>query len=171
MKEDEKIGVEINGSQHYNSYGEINDKTLEKQEYFEKRGWKIIQVYYKDCYNIDIKKFSDILELPIKDKKYIKEDIISIHSNKERKERQKEEKLLERLNIKNNIYEQNKKIVDDLIYNSNIDFTKKGWSKNALKYIKTKNSKWNSGIFRIIRKYRPDFLKQDIVWKRKGSIY
>ena len=54
---DEKIAIEINGSQHYDTNGNLNKSTLDKQKFFEDHGWKIIQIYYKWCYGVlDINK-------------------------------------------------------------------------------------------------------------------
>ena len=166
-----KIGIEINGSQHYKSNGELNDITLVKQHYFEDRGWKIIQIYYKDCYNATVERFEDIFKLPIRDTKYIESDILSIRKRKEASDKQKFE-LKEAKRKQQEIVEtQNKQIVYDLVNNSGIDFTHSGWSQKAQEFVYAKNHKWKNGIFRIIRRYYPEFLKQDNVWKRKGSNY
>ena len=103
-----------------------------------------------------------MFEVPIDNEKY--RDFIT---KKELKRKQKEDKLLEK--IKND--EKNKTIIFNLINNSGIDFSKQGWSKKAQEYIKQYNRNWNNGVFRIIKRYYPDFLKQDNVWKRKGTIY
>lgn len=164
---DIKIGIEINGSQHYNSDGELNEKTLEKQKFFEERGWKLFQIYYKDCYSIDIKNFSDILILSPRNKQYIKSDFDIREKIRKEKEKVIQDKILKKIEKE----ECNKKYIELLINNSGIDFSKSGWSRKAQEYIKKYNPEWNSGVFRIIRRYCPEFLKQDNVWKRKGSIF
>lgn len=167
----EKIGIEINGSQHYTINGELNDKTLEKQKYFEERGWKIFQIYYKQCYTINIDNFSDILSLNIYDKSYIQEDFDLRYKNKAKKEVERKKYLDQREKEKLQKDEIQYSIIKNLIENSGIDFSKSGWSRKAQEYIKKYNPEWNSGVFRIIRRYCPEFLKQDNVWKRKGSIF
>lgn len=167
----EKIGIEINGSQHYTTNGELNDKTLEKQKYFEEHGWKIFQIYYKQCYNINIEDFSDILSLDIYDKSYIQEDFDVRRKNKVKKELERKKYLEQREKEKLQKEEIQYSIIKNLIENSGIDFSKSGWSRKAQEYIKKYNPEWNSGVFRIIRRYCPEFLKQDNVWKRKGSIF
>lgn len=167
----EKIGIEINGSQHYTTTGELNEKTIEKQKYFEERGWKIFQVYYKQCYNININNFSDILALDIYDKSYIQKDFDLRYKNKVKKELERKKYLEQREKEKLQKEEIQYSIIKNLIENSGIDFSKSGWSRKAQEYIKKYNPEWNSGVFRIIRKYCPEFLKQDNVWKRKGSIF
>jgi very-short-patch-repair endonuclease len=167
----EKIGIEINGSQHYTTTGELNEKTIEKQKYFEEQGWKIFQVYYKQCYNININNFSDILTLDIYDKSYIQKDFDLRYKNKVKKELERKKYLEQREKEKLQKEEIQYSIIKNLIENSGIDFSKSGWSRKAQEYIKKYNPEWNSGVFRIIRKYCPEFLKQNNVWKRKGSIF
>ena len=57
----------------------------------------------------------------------------------------------------------------NLINNSGIDFSKSGWSTQATKYLKERGELWNKLIFKCIRKYYPEFLQREDVWKRKGS--
>lgn len=161
---DEKIAIEINGSQHYNN-GDLNDYTLNKQYFFEERGWKIIQIYYKWCYGVisNNKCISSIFDLPIHNKNYVKECFTREYRNK-----MKREEKIKQKEYKNKL---RKQIIYNLITNSNIDFSNRGWSSKAKKYLEERNELWNKGIFRCIRKYYPDFLKQDNVWKRKGSMY
>lgn len=172
---DTKIGIEINGTQHYNSDGSLNDGTIEKQKFFEDKGWKIIQIYYKDAIKESPSCLTEILKLPIRDKQYIKEDFdthIKIKNEKNKRkqiiqENKQKEKLI-KLEEKTN---KERQIIQNLIENSGIDFSKSTWSKQAIEYLKSRNELWNKMIFRCIRKYYPEFLKQDNVWKRKGSKY
>lgn len=166
---DEKIGIEINGSQHYTSSGELTKETLEKQKFFEDRGWKIIQVYYKDAIKEKPLCLNDILKLPIRDKEYIKEEFDTLEKLKKDKILKKEEVIKERALKHEQKEQKEKEIIINLIENSGIDFSKSGWSAKAKQYLKERNELWNVGIFRCIRKYVPEFLKREDVWKRKGS--
>ena len=167
----EKIGIEINGSQHYRTNGELNEKTLEKQKYFEERGWKIFQIYYKQCYNININDFSDILALDIYDKLYVQEDFDVRHKNKVKKELERKKYLEQREKEKLQKEEIHCSIIKNLIENSGIDFSKTCWSKKAKEYLIERNELFDTQIFRSIKKYFPEFLKRNDVWKRKGSIF
>ena len=167
----EKIGIEINGSQHYTVNGELNDKTLEKQKYFEERGWKIFQIYYKQCYTINIDEFSDILALNIHGKSYIQEDFDIRYKNKAKKEVERKKYLEQREKEKLQKEEIQYYIIKNLIENSGIDFSKRCWSKNAKEYLIERNELFDKQIFRSIKKYFPEFLKRNDVWKRKGSIF
>lgn len=168
---DEKIGIEINGTQHYDEDGNLNKSTLDKQVFFEERGWKIIQIYYKDVYKENPKCLEDLLKLPIRDKKYIKEDFYTLTTAKNKKAIEKQNKLKEKILKAEEKENREKEIIRNLIYNSGIDFSKSTWSKQSIEYLKSRNELWNKGIFRCIRKYFPEFLQRDDVWKRKGSMY
>lgn len=166
---DEKIAIEINGSQHYDENGELNEYTLNKQKFFEERGWKIIQIYYKWCYGIleKNKQITNIFDLPIHNKNYVKE----IYTRKYIKDQYKKQQILEKQQQEENKHNYRKEILYNMLYHSNINFTKSGWNKECIKYLKSINYPYTNHLFRQIRKYFPEFLKQDNVWKRKGSIY
>ena len=68
---DEKIAIEVNGNQHYNKDGSLSKYYQKRHNLFEERGWKIFEIHYTKCYNININDFEDILKLPIYDKDYV----------------------------------------------------------------------------------------------------
>jgi very-short-patch-repair endonuclease len=164
---DEKIGIEINGSQHYDKDGNLNEASINKQKFFEDKGWKIIQIYYRWCYGVlyNNEKINSIFDLPIHNKNYVKE--IYKRSYQKQQEKIKQKIIKDKKNQE--IEEQRKQIIYNLINNSGIDFTKSGWSKKATEYLLNRNEMFNKGIFRIIRKYYPEFLQREDVWKRNGS--
>ena len=163
---DEKFAIEVNGNQHYNKDGSLSNYYQKRHNLFIKRGWKIFEIHYSKCYNIQIDDFQDILNLPIYDKDYVGK----YFSKKELKEKQKLEIKLQKQKEKQKVEEQHKQIIYNLINNSGIDFTKSGWSKKCIEYLLNRNEMFNKGIFRMIRKYYPEFLQKEDVWKRKGSI-
>ena len=162
---DEKIAIEINGNQHYNSDGSLSKYYSKRHQLLEQRGWKIIEIHYSKCYNIQINDFQDILNLPIYDKDYVGK----YFSKKELKLQKIEKENKEKIEQKQQIEENHKQIIFNLINNSRIDFSKSGWSTQATKYLKERGELWNKLIFRCIRKYYPEFLQREDVWKRKGS--
>lgn len=84
---DEKIAIEVNGNQHYNKDGSLSEYYQKRHDLFVERGWKVFEIHYSKCYNIDINDFTDILNLPIYDKNYVGK----YFSKKEKqKEKQKE---------------------------------------------------------------------------------
>lgn len=160
---DEKIAIEVNGNQHYNKDGSLRKYYQKRHKLFEERGWKIFEIHYSKCYNIQINDFQDILNLPIFDKNYVGK----YFSKKEIKQQKKLEQKQLKNKQKQEIDEQHKKIIYNLIHNSGIDFTKSGWSTKAYNYLLERNELWNKGILRCIRKYYPEFLQQNNVWIRK----
>lgn len=167
---DEKIGIEVNGNQHYKNDGSLRPYYKQRHDFLKERGWQIFEIHYTKCYNIDIKNFEDILKLPIYDKEYVgkyfskHEMIIQRKNQQEAIKKQKQE-------FKKQRDEERKIILKNLFENSNIDFSKSKWSSKALKYLQSRNECWDVKIFNCIKKYCPEFLKKDTVWKRKGSIY
>ena len=160
---DEKIGIEVNGNQHYNNDGSLKPYYKHRHDILEERGWQIFEVHYTKCYSINVKSFEDILKLPIYDKDYFGK-YFSKHELSVQKKRNSEE-------LKKQKDEKRKTILKNLFENSNIDFSKRKWSSQALKYLQSRNECWDVKIFSCIKKYYPDFLKRNDVWKRKGSIY
>ena len=45
-----KIGIEVNGNQHYNSNGELKEYYRIRNEHFVNLGWKIIEIHYSKVY-------------------------------------------------------------------------------------------------------------------------
>jgi very-short-patch-repair endonuclease len=56
----EKIGIEINGNQHYQSNGQLKKYYQERHDILEGFGWKIFEIPYLMVWNEDFK--SDILK-------------------------------------------------------------------------------------------------------------
>lgn len=167
---DEMIGIEVNGNQHYDDDGNLREYYQTRHNLFEERGWKLFEIHYSKCYNIKIDDFSDILSLPIYDKNYVGEYM----SKKRRLESEKEKKKIieeERNRNRENKYITRKDIIRRMLYESGIDFTHSGWNKKCRKYLEDRGELFDVKIFDVIRKYYPEFLKRDDVWKRKGSIY
>lgn len=118
---DLKVGIEINGDQHYNRDGSLAEYYQIRHNRLEEAGWKIFEILHTKCYTL--KTFEEILALDIYDKDYvgkyfsIKEQRLikkqAQLAKKQLKEQQKQELVTKRIN---------------LILNSNIDFTKFGWS-------------------------------------------
>ena len=166
---DEKIAIEINGSQHYNEYGELNEYTLNKQKFFEERGWKIIQIYYKWCYGVisNNEQINSIFDLPIHNKSYVKD----IYTIKYQKKLEKEKQYQIKMENNNEIDKFRKNILYKMLYESSIDFSKSGWNKQCIIFLQENNYPYITNIFRQIKHFFPEFLKDASVWKRKGSIY
>lgn len=164
---DEKIAIEINGNQHYNSDGSLSEYYSKRHKLLEQRGWKIIEIHYTKCYNIKIEEFQDILNLPIYDKDYVGK----YFSKKELKLQKLEKENKEKFEQKQELQEKRKQIIYNLINNSGINFNKSGWSSQSYKYLEDRGELWSKHVFNNIKKYYPEFLQREDVWKRKGSKY
>lgn len=64
----------------------------------------------------------------------------------------------------------NRNILINAISNSNIDFSKSGWSGKLYKYLKDRNELIDKCLYRCIKRYYPEFLQSENIWKRKGTI-
>lgn len=50
---DKKIGIEINGNQHYETNGKLKKYYQERKNIIEKGGWKLYDIYYTKVYDDD----------------------------------------------------------------------------------------------------------------------
>jgi len=67
---DKKIGIEVNGNQHYNPDGSLKPRYQERHNLIKQEGWKLYEVYFKICYkDEEINKILDeILNSPVTEK-------------------------------------------------------------------------------------------------------
>lgn len=49
-----KIGIEVNGEQHYKRTGELKDYYQARHDLIESLGWTLIELHYSECYNEDV---------------------------------------------------------------------------------------------------------------------
>ena len=166
---DEKIGIEINGNQHYNKDGTLTEYYQNRHNILSERGWQIFEIHYSKCYNIDLHNFEDILKLDIYDKDYVGR----YFSNKELRKKKKEE---HKKHIEENkkIYRQKRKeydnylmsIIKDMLENSGIDFTSFGWVGKAKEYLLNKDPNFPKKTSSVITRYFPNFYNDYNAFKR-----
>ena len=104
---DLKVGIEVNGDQHYNRDGSLAEYYQVRHNRLEEAGWKIFEILHTKCYTL--KTFEEILALDIYDKDYvgkyfsIKEQRLikkqAQLAKKQLKEQQKQELLDKRINL------------------------------------------------------------------------
>jgi very-short-patch-repair endonuclease len=145
---DKKIGIEVNGTQHYNS-----DKTLKKyyqdrKNLIEEQGWVIFDVHYKKVF--DEKFISSFIDKIKEDYNlqevdysfYIKGiSITRVHGTRDDYNKF-------RVNSSND--RQKDKI--ELVHNSNINFEKFGWTKEVSELIGLRTQK----VSHWMKKYLPE---------------
>jgi len=142
--------LEVNGNQHYNSDGSLSDYYKERHEYLLMKGFNVIEIHYSKVYNKEeifsiiqnVKEQSIILPFRMKEK------IMPKYGTKE--------KYLDARRV----LAEEKEIEDiEKVRNSDIDFTKYGWSTQVALLI-------NKGkISNYMKKYLPDIY--EIAFKRK----
>lgn len=164
---DIKIGIEVNGNQHYNNDGTLREYYQKRHDIFISRGWSIYEIHYSKCYNIDLKDFQDILNLDVYDKNYVEEFFINAKNEKLKKETEKEKtrvenrkRLLEKREEKYRYY---KECFYDLKNNSGINFSIYGWTVKSKQYIFEKfNISVAGNISRMIKRYCPEFFDNSV---------
>jgi very-short-patch-repair endonuclease len=124
-----KVGIEINGMQHYNSDGSLKPYYQERHDLISLAGWKLIEVFYTECFSDEkISKFLDF-EIP-KDEEgvlqYIRDKIAASKNKPITRERGVTRKMAgdaEWINKK------------DEIFKYGIDFNKFGWCAKVSKIL------------------------------------
>lgn len=48
---DKKIGIEVNGNQHYSAIGKLSDYYQQRHDLIEAEGWLLYELHYSQCFN------------------------------------------------------------------------------------------------------------------------
>ena len=156
---DERIGIEVNGNQHYNRDGTLKSYYQERHDYFTANGWGLIEIHYSSVYSLDVGK---ILEFDYKEKDYIE----YIKSTKNKKNKKYKKSIL-----KEEVKSRRKEKLDNIeklklkIISSDIDFTKWGWSKKVADLIGILPQKAKGWV----EKWMPDFYEEKCYKKKKTN--
>ena len=168
---DIKVGIEINGNQHYNDDFTLKEYYQKRHNIFEERGWKLFEIYYKHVYSLNIDTFLNNNSLDVYDKEYLDYIIqrTGQHQKQISKAKQKKiEKSIEFYKKKQELKELNKNILIDLKENSNIDFTKFGWVEKAKDYVLQKHHKSWKNLRKAILFYYPEFFDDTVYMRDKN---
>jgi very-short-patch-repair endonuclease len=160
---DKKIGLEINGNQHYNSDGALKPYYIEKHLLIEQDGWKIFEIHYsliyrtgfiesiieelKTEYHLEQIDYSDFI---IRKKHRINKYGTKKDYNQFIKERS------DRMNMKR----------VEIILKSTIDFTKLGWVKEVANLLQIKSQKVN----KLMKKYALTFYNEKCYKRQQRTI-
>lgn len=155
---DIKIGIEVNGNQHYNRDGSLKEYYQLRHNKLEEAGWTIYEIHYTLCYNI--KNFEDILSLDIYNKNYVGE-----YFSKKELKKEKIKKIKQINEQKNQL--KIKQIEDRklLILNSGINFTKLGWVEQVANLLNISHKNTVSWI----KKHMPEFYSNCFVRKSPNN--
>lgn len=141
-----KIGIEVNGNQHYNRDGSLKPYYQQRHDLIQAEGWRLIQVHYTECFSDEgISKFLNF-EIPRDDS-----GVVLYFKNK----KIKAPALPPGQKIRNKTDEKWEPIKHK-IFNHGIDFSKFGWVTKVAEVLKIppqKVSKW------MIR-YHPEFYEK-----------
>jgi len=151
---DRHIIIEVNGNQHYNKDGTLQEYYQNRHNYIKSLGWVVIEIHYSLVYNLDL-VFSLI------EKENVKSCNLPFF-RKEKKHFKKYKNQKDYHDTRKYSWEKNNlKYVNDVI-NSDIDFSKFGWVNKVALIINQKPPKVNMWMKRIM----PDFYEKNCFKKR-----
>ena len=146
---DIKLGIEVNGNQHYDSSGNLKEYYKLRHDEIEASGWTLIELHYSSCYNIElINKIIDIKFQPDYTEYFKIAEERKIRKIK-RTKKEIGESVRNKTDLKWNPYK-------NLILTSNIDFTKFGWVSKVSEILSIKPQKVNGWM----KRYLPHFYEE-----------
>jgi very-short-patch-repair endonuclease len=154
---DIKLGVEINGNQHYERDGSLKPYYQDRHDLIEAAGWKLIELHYSYCFNEELLDKIFILKDQPDYTQYFEDKRIREEKNKPKYGSR--QKFQEANSIK---YKEKWEPFVEKILNSDIDFSKYGWVEKVSKILDIKTQKVNGWM----KKFLPDFYN-DKCFKRK----
>lgn len=137
---DKKIGIEVNGNQHYHRDGTFKEYYQDRNKELELNHWKIFNIHYSKIY--DDKFICDFIQKIKQDYSlddvdysfYIKSPKMIVRKYGTRKDYN---------NAKNAMYAKDSEPLIKMVLDSDTDFSKFGWVKNVAKIIGKKEQKVN----------------------------
>lgn len=153
-----KTGIEINGNQHYDSSGKLKPYYQERHDLIEGAGWKLIEVHYSQCFNVEsISNFLDF-DIPYDDSGIIE----SYFEQKRIRDSLRVQATLPRGQKVKLKTQQKWEAIKDEIFNHSIDFSKYGWATKVAKILNISPQKINGWM----KHYHPNFFEKNC-FKRK----
>lgn len=143
---DLKIGIEVNGNQHYDQNGNLLDYYQNRHDLITESGWKLYEIHYTSCFR------------PAKLMEDIKLGKQRDYTEYFRKKIEKVKIPIKQQNLMKNLP------ITEKIESSDIDFSKFGWVKEAAKIIGISDQKVGSWMHRNM----PEFY-ENRCFKRKSK--
>jgi len=153
-----KIGIEINGNQHYNNDGTLTQYYQERHDFIENLGWKLIEVHYSRCFSEE--NIKSILNFNIPHDSNLQIDIIKSFINKKKPKSRNRKQYSEDVKSKTDSKWEE---IKDSIFDIDIEFDKFGWVKKLATYLGISSQKVNSWM----KRYHFDFYQAQC-FKRKS---
>ena len=161
-----RIGIEINGNQHYDKDGLLTKYYKFRHDTIEQAGWKLYEIHYSNCFDFNNSFYSSLLALDILDDDYT--DFIKQYKSKKDIKLQKQiEHKKEIANKKRLIFDSKRNQIIYAINNCKINFAKYGWSEKLKKYLIEHNLFYTNNILKMLKTYYPEFLQDNDVFIRK----
>lgn len=152
---DTKLGIEVNGNQHYDRDGSLRKYYKDRHDLITAAGWKLIELHYSSCYD------ESLLDLIIN----VGEQPDYSEYFKLREDRINAKRTLPR-GEKNRIKTDEKwEPFKSVVENSNIDFGKFGWVSEVATLLNIKPQKVNGWM----KRYLPD-IYENKCFKRKAGV-
>ena len=124
---DKKIGIEINGNQHYNNDGTLKKYYQDRHDLITSEGWELYEYHFSIAYNSNL---DDLINM-LKNKHSLSKFDYTFYIKQKKLRRSREDYF--KIKNKNRDIEQQKYI--PLIMNSNINFSKFGWVGKVAKIL------------------------------------
>lgn len=163
-----KVGIEINGNQHYTKDGQLVDYYKRREFYLTSIGWKIYQIHYSLVYN---KNIIDTIIIDILNKidkidysSYVFKSQINYCTKCGKKlKRDSSSELCQKCNktLKDQLKIEKRK---QIVLSSNIDFSKFGWMNKLSKLFEISPQK----ISGWMKKYMPEYYKEKCFIKKQN---
>jgi hypothetical protein len=154
-----KLGIEINGNQHYDRAGKLKTYYQNRHNLIEQAGWRLIEVHYSQCFSQDaIAQFLNF-DIPF-DNSGIVESYFEAKQIRDNKKKNftlpRGQKIKEQTRIK---WESRK---NEIFYH-NMDFSVYGWVSKVAVVLGISSQKINGWM----KTYHPEFFENQC-FKRKG---
>jgi len=153
---DIKLGIEINGNQHYANDGKLNEYYQIRHDIITAAGWTLLELHYSIAFNLE--KLLSIIE--IKEQPDYTEFFRIVEEKRNTKllnlPKDRGVKIREKRDAKWESYK-------DKVINSNINFGKFGWVNEVAKILDISPQKVNEWM----KRYLPEFY-ENYCFKRKS---
>ena len=156
---DIKLGIEVNGNQHYDSEGNLLPYYQDRHDLIVANGWKLLEIHFAAVYNLEnMEELLDIKEQPDYSEYFIKKN------ERKSKNKLKKKSLLPRGQKQRIKADKRWEEYIPLVINSGIDFSKFGWVTKVSELLGITPQKVNKWM----KRYLGDFYNT-ACFKRKTS--
>lgn len=139
---DIKLGIEINGNQHYNRDGTLRDYYAQRHRLIEASGWNLLEVHFSHCYSGE--SVAELIQALRENRAH--EIDFTVSERKKTKKQIYEEKVRDRNLLRQQRDAERKKVLDS------IDKTHFGWVSDASKALGVSHTH----VRRLVKRLYPE---------------